>query len=145
MPPAAAWLGAAGVLPFIAGTASLWLLPPMQAKFAAYSLVAYGAVILSFMGAIYWGLVMLRGDQSRRHWYTLGVLPALVAWVALMLPPAAALPLLAVFFAAVYALDRAAIAAGIAPAWYDRMRRPLSAAVVVLLLLGAAAALIRLP
>ena len=145
VPRNAAWLGAAGVLPFIAGVAGIWLLDATQAEFAAFILTAYGAMILSFMGAIYWGLVMWRGGQGSGHWYTIGVLPALVGWLALMLEPAFGLPLLALAFAAVYVLDRAAVSAGIAPAWYARMRGPLSAAVVLLLILGAAAALLRLP
>ncbi len=122
----------------------MWVLSPAQAEHAALLLVGYAAVILSFMGAIYWGLVMGRGNDGGNNWYIVGVLPALVGWFALMLPLLFALTLLALAFAAVYALDRKAIRAELAPAWYGRLRAPLSATVVALLLLSAASASIRL-
>lgn len=143
IPKPAAWLGAAGVIPFLAGAAGMWLLPPAQADDAARLMVAYGAVILSFMGAIHWGLVMWRNDDECQNWYVVSVLPALAAWVALMLPPLPALSLLAVAFILVYAFDRTAIAAGIAPPWYRALRTPLTTAVATLLLLGLLAATLR--
>ncbi len=111
-------------------------------------LVAYGAVILSFMGAVHWGLVISsgsgedRGDATR--WLSLGVIPALLAWVALLISLLNALFLLGVAFALVYALDRMAIAAALAPPWYGRLRLRLTAAVIVLLLLGAAGSVLRM-
>ncbi|AWV23211.1 Hypothetical protein RADP37_01865 [Roseomonas mucosa] len=85
-PPAARILGLAGLVPFF-GLAMLslsgeaWTRPP---------LLLYGATILSFLGAIHWG-VTLRAPESEAGWdwprLTLGVLPPLLAWVALLLPP----------------------------------------------------------
>ena len=121
----------------------MWLLPPAQADNAALLLVAYGAVILSFMGAIHWGLVMWRNDDQSRNWYVISVLPALVAWIALMLPSLPALTLLAVAFVSIYGFDRSAVSAGIAPPWYRTLRVPLTSMVVALLLIGISAAAFR--
>jgi hypothetical protein len=55
-PGNAAWaLGIAGLLPFVASAAGLWLLAPDWASFAALALLTYAAVIVSFLGGIHWG------------------------------------------------------------------------------------------
>jgi hypothetical protein len=60
------------------------------------------------------------------RWLVLSVLPMLMAWVALLLPPQAGLLLLAIIFALLPLSDRAAQAASMAPAWWWRLRLPLS-------------------
>ncbi len=146
VPRAAAWLGAAGLIPFAAGAAALWILPPEHLARAADVLVGYAVVILSFMGAVHWGLAMAAGpNRAGARWFVLGVVPALAGWCALMLAPVVALGLLGLAFIGVYGLDRAAIRAGLAPAWYRRLRDPLTAGVVALLVVGGAAAWVRLP
>lgn len=56
---AAIWSGYAGVLPFVVGLLGVLLAPAadwrLQAQQAA---VDYGAVILSFVGALHWGLAL---------------------------------------------------------------------------------------
>lgn len=137
VPGVAAWLGAAGLVPFAAGSLALWVGPAAHAEIAAYILVAYGAVILSFLGAIYWGLAAASSQHT--FWFALGVVPALAGWCALLLTTPAALLLLIIGFAGVLALDRAAVAGTLAPAWYLRLRAPLSAAVIALLAVALAA------
>jgi hypothetical protein len=139
VPPAAAWLGAAGLLPFLAGAIGLWAFDSDVRRDASLSLfLGYSAVILSFMGAVHWGLAIARGGDAPdaraagAMWrpMALSVLPALLAWLALGLPPAAALVLFAAGFLAVFLGDLAAIRHGMAPPWYARLRLPLSATVV---------------
>ena len=78
-PSALAWaLGVAGLLPFAVGAAGLWLLPPQWAGLAAAALLAYAAVIVSFLGGIHWGLAMATG-QPRPGGLVWGVLPSLLA------------------------------------------------------------------
>ena len=50
-------LGVAGLLPFIAGAAAVWLVGP-QDRLPAAALLAYAALIASFLGGIHWGLAM---------------------------------------------------------------------------------------
>jgi hypothetical protein len=45
--------------------------------------LAYGAIIISFLGAIHWGLTMMESSPNslRLVW---GVIPSLVAWLSLI-------------------------------------------------------------
>ena len=136
VPAGAAWLGGAGALPFVmfaflplAGL-SLPGLDPVT------TLVAYGAVILSFMGGIQWGWAMTQAEAADSLFrpLTISILPALVGWVAVLLPGTAALVALSTAFAFVLAVDIAAAAAGHTPAWYPRLRWPLTVVVIASLL-----------
>ena len=144
VPAAAAVLGAAGLLPFLAGAAGAWLLHEPRLGAVLELLAAYAAVILSFMGAIHWGLAM-RGAPRAGRAMTLSVLPALLAWFALSIPPPGGLVVMAAGFAGVYWMDARAIAAGVAPAWYRRLRIPLTLAVLTCLAAAVAAAALRGP
>jgi hypothetical protein len=66
------------------------------------------------------------GGAALTRWLVASVLPMLAAWGALLVPPQAGLLLLAVIFALLPLADRAAQAAGLAPAWWWRLRLPLS-------------------
>ena len=102
-PPTARVLGYAGLIPFVAGALATWALGDEPRAAAAFALAGYGAVIVSFLGGIHWGLGFLRGDAVRFVW---GVVPSLVAWPALLLPPAAGLALLAAMLVVCYVVDR---------------------------------------
>ncbi|MFT5391871.1 MAG: hypothetical protein ACI8PT_002066 [Gammaproteobacteria bacterium] len=146
VPHAAAWLGAAGLIPFIAGAVTLWTLPSAHAALAADLLKGYGAIILAFMGAVHWGLAMTRdADSGLDRWFLFSVAPALIGWGALMLSALPALVVLGFAFAMVFGLDRAAIAANLAPAWYPRLRTPLTIAVIGSLAIATAALWYRVP
>lgn len=131
----AAILGAAGLIPFIAGAGYLLLGPLLMAQFVFNALVGYGAVILSFMGAIHWGLALrATADQAPDAWFAISVAPALVGWGAVLLGQAgahhAALLVLMIGFIGVLLLDRQAIRQSLAPAWYWRLRWPLTLVVI---------------
>ena len=142
VPPAAAWLGAAGILPFAFLAGASVLLDGRLEERAISALAAYGAVILSFLGGIHWGLAI--GDAgtadqkpvSYRR-LTISVVPSLVAWCGLLLPTGATLPVLAAAFAAMLAVDWRLAGKAEAPSWYPKLRWPLTAAVVFSLGLGA--------
>lgn len=148
MPTAAFWLGAAGALPFV-GLAivaaifgpSVGPLPIVGALPVSPidALRFYGAVILSFMGGVHWGLALAKAADGATAWrrYGVSVVPALWAWLALFAAPALGLFLLAVGFAALLAYDLAAIRRGEAAAWYATLRWPLTVTVVSCLLLAA--------
>ena len=87
LPRSVAWLGYGGLLPF--------LLPALIAPFdAAHGSVwleiqrAYGAIILSFVGALHWAFAMQPGiaDDDRHRHFIWSVVPALIGWLALILP-----------------------------------------------------------
>lgn len=66
------------------------------------------------------------------------VLPALLAWVALLMPSRPGPVLLGIEFSALLAYDLWTVRQGYAPRWYARLRRQLTSAVVVLLIVAAA-------
>lgn len=100
-------------------TASHWLhlLEPIQ--------LGYGAIIISFLGAVHWGLEFAEKSPSRprtnfRH--GLGVLAPAVAWPTLLLPVEWALVGQFAAFAGLYFADSRATVRGWAPPWYATYR-----------------------
>ena len=109
---------------------------------AVDALKALSAIALAFLGGIRWGMAM-RVETTPRGALTIAasVIPALVAAVAMLLPDAAALGLLAAGFAGIGAWDVWTAEAGGAPSWYGRLRLratliATAALVAVLLSLG---------
>ena len=142
LPRPTLWLGLAGLLPFL-GTALLaWTAPEDWRGVALYALAAYGAVILSFLGAVHWGLA-LRAPSAEAGAMAprlgLGVLPSLVGWVALLLPPLPGLLLLALGILGTAAVEAAAARRGLVPHAYLRLRWILSLGAALCLVIGAAA------
>lgn len=109
-PPAAATrLAYLGLLPFVLGAAFAWLLSrpeDLQAHAQVMQgLSSYAAVVIAFLGALQWGAAMQRGDQSVAV-YSLAVAPALLAWVAALMPPYAGLVLHGLLLLGCYLMDR---------------------------------------
>ena len=105
MTPAAMALGYAGLLPFVAGAALVWLVQGEAHVYAAMALSAYAAVILSFLGGIHWGLAM-RQPVAPLPTLVWGVVPSLVAWPAVLMPAHAGLVLLGLMLVVSYLVDR---------------------------------------
>jgi hypothetical protein len=76
-----AWtLTVAGLIPFLGLAAvSLWM--PQHAELAFRALIAYGMVILSFLGAIHWGAVFSKANYLGGWPLGWGITPSLWAWV----------------------------------------------------------------
>ncbi len=125
-PRAALILGPAGLIPFVGLAVAAWMAP---AAWVAPAAAAYGATILAFLGAVHWGLALrpLAGEAAA-EWprIGLGVMPALVAWVALLLPPGAGLWLLAAGLLATAGVETLGAARGWVPRGYLRLRWGLS-------------------
>jgi hypothetical protein len=138
-PAAARQLGFAGLVPFYAAALLLWTTPAL-APAALAALLAYGAVVLSFLGAVHWGRALASPEQQ--DWPVLGwsVAPSLIGWLAAgFMEPAPALILLVVGFWAAFVVDVRAAAAGRFPGWYIALRRPLSALAVLALAISLTA------
>jgi hypothetical protein len=144
VPHAAKWLGAAGVIPFVTiAISGPFLSDPL--KYSTFlALIAYGAVILSFLGGIHWGLSITpsreeRPDGASFQGLGVSVLPALIGWVALLVAPSVGIFILAIAFGLVLIVDLAASRKGEAPAWYPSLRWPLTVTVIAALLTGGLA------
>ncbi len=141
LPPIALLLGAAGLIPFVLGSLGALSLEGDGARMALLGLSAYGAVILSFLGGVHWGLGLAAGvDQSvraQRSRFGLGVVPSLIGWTGLLvtfvgLPKTGLLVLVAGFVVTTIAESRAS-RAGLVPGGYMGLRWVLSVIVVVCL------------
>lgn len=125
-------LGYAGALPFLA------LSPPVlermveteRKKEVAEKLqVAYGASILSFLGAVHWGFVLKNKspiasfDSKRIAW---SVVPSLIAWPTTALPTELGAATLAAGMSLCYAVDVGYARKNALPRWYARLRLPLT-------------------
>lgn len=121
-------LGWSGTLPFVAALAVAALASDYRsAGLAAF--VAYGAVILSFLGGARWGRALATGSHPLR--FVEAVLPSLLAFTALLLlhRPTLCLSLLAIGFLAWMLVDV------LDPKWspaYRQLRLRISLLVLVL-------------
>lgn len=135
-PVSALLLGAAGLIPFV-GLAGLVLagLPGPFGLAPRAALVAYGAVIASFLGGIRWGIAAARGLGFAD--YALAVVPSLVAWSALALPAPLDLRALGGLVVVWGLVDQDLPRRGVAPGWLGRLRLALSAVAGLALIASA--------
>jgi hypothetical protein len=150
LPPLALLLGLGGLIPFLAcGLGSVTAGGAVPADRALLALIEYAAIILSFLGAVHWGLALATQDHAATAQagslrpgsdgvrLALGVLPALLGWAALLVSvaaaPAIALALLIAGFLATTAVEARGARDGLVPAGYMRMRWLLTLVVVLVL------------
>ena len=136
LPPGAAALGYAGLVPFVAGALGIALLDGVPQAFAARALLAYGAVILSFLGAVHWGAELARAERGAAGRLAAGVLPSLAGWVALLLPQRHGLALLVAALGVFWLYEHRVLGASRLPPGYLGLRRNLTLAACSLLALG---------
>ncbi len=159
LPLLAVLLGLGGLIPFLGCGAGALALGPDWAHRSLFALVGYGACILSFLGAVHWGfalgaaaalppgglqLLTMQPANVLRARLALGVLPALIGWVALLIaffggPPSIALAVLAFGFAVTIIAEAQANRRGLLPPGYIWLRWVLSAVVIVVLVVVALA------
>ncbi len=141
LPRTVAWLGYGGLLPFLVLMPAS-LLDHHHGAVWSDALYAYGAIILSFIGALHWGLAMSLPELTERQrsaWFAWSVVPALIAWPAVLFSPPLAAPLLVVGFIAHYLQDRRLARQATLPGWYLPLRLRLSSVAVVCLVAGVLA------
>lgn len=138
VPSAAAWLGGFGIIPFVVLSFAQTFATDALKSRLSFALLAYGAIILSFLGGVHWGLAIAVPQIDSTLWrrITLSILPSLVAWVALLMPSGIGLLILAGAFVAMLLVDIQASRVQEAPAWYPKLRWPLSCGAIATLLLG---------
>lgn len=138
LPRAVAWLGYGGLIPFLALAPASLLDHHYQALWSD-ALYAYGAIILSFVGALHWGLAMILPELSERQrsvCFTWSVVPAMIAWLAVLFSPPLAAPLLVFGFIAHYLQDRRLADQATLPDWYLPLRLRLTSVAIVSLVAG---------
>jgi hypothetical protein len=84
--PLAFKLGIAGLIPFVLLAGLSFVIESSFKNTLIFSLLAYGASICSFLGAIHWGLTM-RDANPNTLYLIWGVFPSLIGWVSLIIKP----------------------------------------------------------
>ena len=131
-------LGYAGLIPFVVNALLLFWVHDDVLPLVAIALTSYAAVIASFLGGIHWGLALRENTEHRKFHLIWGVIPSLLAWVAVIMPADAGLPILAVVLMLCYLVDRKVWPrSGLRP-WLT-LRFRLTLVSVLSCLLGAAA------
>jgi hypothetical protein len=129
-------LGAAGLLPLLlalfirlgAGAEPDSPLPGMIGGLA----LAYSALILSFLGGIWWGIAAARATaEEQPRLLVIAVVPSILALALYGLSadmPVVCSTLLGVVIALTPLVDRRLMAKGLVPGWWMNLRLPLSLA-----------------
>lgn len=127
-------LGHAGWLPFVGcALLSLLLKDPAERHLAQRLLLGYGAIILSFLGGVHWGLAMRASHERVAGMLTLAVLPSLVAWATLLLPGEQALATQVAVFGGFWLYEHRVLGPDVLPPQYLELRRWLTLVVVAAL------------
>ncbi len=133
-------LGYAGLIPFAGLALLLWLLQGEPQVFVSVALSAYAGLILSFLGGIHWGIGWLQAGRRNGlgvH-FLWGVMPSLLAWPGVLMPPYAGLVWLGLVLIVCYLVDRRLFArAGLTPWLTMRFRLTIVASLSCFLGAGA--------
>lgn len=142
IPTSALALGLAGLIPFAAGAALSWgLLPVLTPGAGLRLIIAYGAIILSFLGGVRWGTAIGPYDTRRQALeFSTSVLGSLAGLAAVFLPPVPALTLLIAGFLMQGLWDVTTVESGRLPGWFGKLRMFLTAGAVVALIVALVAA-----
>ena len=120
-----AWVfGLAGLIPFF-GLAGMAIIGPEQWRIVAQVLLTqYGALIVSFVGALQWGYAVQRDAQGGEAWARHGfsVLPALWSLLALQFTLFTAMQMLAVALMVCLIADMVFYRWSPLPPWFFRLR-----------------------
>ncbi len=140
VPRTARMLGLAGLLPQLAAGYVL-LENNGEWHYTALSMAyAYAALILSFLGGLWWGLAAQAKEAPGWIWYA-AVVPSLIAfasawpWATGQTWPGPSMIMLGTALIASLAVDWQLQRTGVAPAWWLGLRVPLSLGLGILTLL----------
>lgn len=137
--PVALKLGHLGLLPFVAGALLIWLIGDRNLEahaFVTLATSAYAALVISFLGGIYWGFAF-RMPEATAQPFVWGIMPSLGAWVAVVMPAYAGLVLQGGMLIICYLVDRRLYPDFGAGAWLT-LRFRLSAGAALCCFLAAA-------
>ena len=132
-------MGVGGLIPFYLCALLTWV--ESTRGWALDAVTGYAAVILAFLGAVHWGRALAESDK-RNHIGTLvfGVLPALLGWLALLLPVEFSLPMLIAGLVFVWGSEQM-VFFDVLPPWYSTLRHCLTAGAVIALMIAWAGAM----
>ena len=130
-------LGFAGLIPFLLMVLGVWFADVSWLGDFVKGQLAYGIVILSFLGGIHWGVALLSGslaDAELKKALLWGVTPSLIAWSAPLFGGFGFAMLMAGFIAALQ-VDKQMYPIYGMPEWMIVLRKRLTIVVVLSLIL----------
>jgi hypothetical protein len=130
-------LGYAGLIPFMLMTLGVWFADISWMGDFVKGQLAYGIVILSFLGGIHWGAALLSREMQElelRKALIWGVTPSLIAWSATLFGGFGFAVLMAGFVAALQ-VDKQMYPAYGMPEWLLALRKRLTLVVLLSLVL----------
>jgi Protein of unknown function (DUF3429) len=135
LPATAKALGYAGLLPFIASAAACWFIQGDAKAFAQQALLTYGAVIVSFLGAVHWGVALAQRNLASGP-YAWSITPALLAWLALFLPFSSGAVLLSLALIACWLVDKQTLHSQVFGEAYLQLRTHLTIVAMLCVIAG---------
>ncbi len=141
IPTVVVLLGYGGLIPFVCLTAAT-IFSARYSDASGHSLLIYAAVILSFVGAINWGVAMASSDLSeaqRNYLWIWSVAPALLAWLAHFFQPTVASGIMIAGFIAQYVQDRHLARTTSLSVWYIPLRLRLTSVACACLAIASVA------
>lgn len=137
-------LALAGLIPFVVSAGTLLndsayalMLDLLGGRFVGpYLQLSYGVMILGFMSGVLWGFSTRAPAALAPYCYALSVIPALWGYLMAGGGPVSAGMNLVFGYLGLLALDWQFWRWGLAPAWWLRLRVPMTAAVVLCLMVG---------
>ena len=130
-------LSYSGLIPFYGMAGLSWF--AQTGSWALHALATYSAIVLAFLGAIHWGRALDKMPYSNQYPTLLfGLIPALLAWLSLLLPLELSLPMLAAGLMFVWGTEQMVFNDTL-PTWYRHLRHQLTAAAVIAVRMGCAA------
>lgn len=121
-----------GALPFVGAVGAQ--LQGMEHYHSGYLALTYGAVIISFLCGIHWGLFLTHANDIRLNLLVTSNLLAVIAWATLffVIPVTQYLVQIAAFIA-LWLIDCRLVAEGVIERWFYHLRKQVTILVVLCL------------
>jgi hypothetical protein len=131
--------GIGGLLPFVGLTLLASLAPSSVRASMLVAQAGYGAVILSFVGALHWAFAMRSNSVGGAAWrrYGASVLPAIAGWLTLQAPVSTGLRIEAALLVVFLVVERRWLAEPLLAEWYAPLRGLLTAVAATALLVSS--------
>lgn len=130
-------LSLAGALPFLFCAGMMAFVPADERHAYLRAMIAYAAVILSFLGGIQWGTALsiaASAPRSATTLFILSIVPSLLAWAVLLIEADHRRIFLAIFlFGLVWAIDALLYLQKLIPRWFFQLRCGITPVVIACL------------
>jgi hypothetical protein len=124
-----------GLLPFLWPTSAALFHTPMFGIAPVNAILAYGSIILSFLGGALWMCaVNITGNRNLSEWgLWMSIMPALAGWAALLIGEKDGVLVLIAGYVGLLGIEVTFYRMALMPAWFWALRWKMTAIVIALL------------